>query len=203
MDAISAADFHDPVSLRDRMPPDAAEDRLVDRVRSGDREAAEALVRETYGGVFAALVRLCGGDRDLAADLAQETFRRAWEGFPGFAGRSRASTWLYRIAYNAFVNQLRRPRPVSLEDPKTTVLIPADPAPGAEEGLRAAQEQALLREAVLGLPEEWRFVVTARYWAALSVAEIAREEGVSTVAIRKRLRRALASLERTLEGKLS
>jgi RNA polymerase sigma-70 factor (ECF subfamily) len=202
MDAISAADLHDPVSMRDRMPPDAVEDRLVERIRSGDREAAEALVREAYGGVFAALVRLCDGDRDLAADLTQETFRRAWEGFPGFAGKSRASTWLYRIAYNTFLNQLRRPRPASLENPRAPA-PPLDPAPGPDEGLQAAQVQSLLREAVLGLPEEWRFVVTARYWAALSVAEIAREEGVSTVAIRKRLRRALASLERMLEGKLS
>ncbi|MFY9826173.1 MAG: sigma factor-like helix-turn-helix DNA-binding protein, partial [Thermoanaerobaculia bacterium] len=55
-----------------------------------------------------------------------------------------------------------------------------------------------LRRAVLALPEELRFTVTALFWGDLPVKEIARQEGVTTVAIRKRLKRALARLAQAL-----
>ena len=59
------------------------------------------------------------------------------------------------------------------------------------------------RRAVLALPEPLRFAVTARYWAGLTSPEIARLEGVSPVGARKRLLRALSSLERTLVSEVS
>src|SRR5437588_687885 len=59
-------------------------------------------------------------------------------------------------------------------------------------GDRAAGER--LRRAVLALPEDLRFTVTALYWGELPVREVARHEGVTTVAIRKRLKRALQAL---------
>lgn len=180
------------------MPTTVQELQLLERVRSGDREAAEELVLATYRPIFAALVRLCGGNPELAADLTQETFRRAWQSLAGFDGRARASTWLYRIAYNAFLNHIRGPlRAVSLEEGGAASA--PDPSPDIEQRLAAADSLRLLREAVLALPEGLRFVITARYWAELSVRDIARDQGVSTVAIRKRLRRALACLEEALE----
>ena len=170
------------------MPTIGQELQLLERVRSGDREAAEALAAATYRPLFAALVRLCG-DRDFAADLTQETFRRAWEALPGFDGRSRLSTWLYRIGYNAFLNHLRRPhRMVSLEG--QDVDPPEDPSLSTEDRLAGAEAIRHLREAVLELPEALRFLVTAHYWAGFTVRDLAREEGITTVAIRKRLRSA-------------
>ena len=56
-----------------------------------------------------------------------------------------------------------------------------------------------LRRAVLALPEELRFAVTAHFWGEVPVREIARQEGLSSVAIRKRLRRAVSRLRAELE----
>jgi RNA polymerase sigma-70 factor (ECF subfamily) len=198
MGTMTAAGVAAPVSYREGMAEQEEERRLLERVRGGDREAAEGLVEATYGAVFAGLVRLCGGDRDLASDLTQETYRRAWQAFSGFDGRARFSTWLYRIAYNVFANHARRPmRAVPLEG--DGVPTPADPAENAEASVESSETLARLRRAVLSLPEELRFSVTARFWAGQSVSDIARQEGVTTVAIRKRLRRALATLEAALE----
>ena len=181
------------------MPTTGQELQLLERVRSGDREAAEALAAATYRPVFSALFRLCG-DRDLAADLTQETFRRAWEALPDFDGRSRLTTWLYRIGYNAFLNHLRRPhRMVSLDGDAGAIAPPADPSLSMEDRLTGAETLRLLREAVLALPDDLRFLVTARYWAGIPVRDLARAEDITTVAIRKRLRRALASLEEAME----
>jgi RNA polymerase sigma-70 factor (ECF subfamily) len=172
------------------------EGRLLAALAAGDREAAERLVEQTYRGVFALLRRLCG-DQDLASDLTQETYRKAWDALSGFDGRARFSTWLCRIAYNTFLNHLRRPRRmVPLED--TIEATVADPAPAADETVGQTVAGDRLRKAVLALPEDLRFTVTALFWGDLPVKEVARQEGVTTVAIRKRLKKALRLLERTL-----
>lgn len=198
MVTMTAAGTASPVSFQKGMSAEMEERRLLERIRAGDRRAAETLVEGTYSEVFASLVRLCG-DRDLAADLTQETYRKAWQSLPGFDGRSRFSTWLYRIAYNALLNHMRQHlRVVPLEGNGATV--PTDPAGSAEEAIGNSEISLRLRRAVLALPEQLRFPVTARFWAGQSVSDIARHEGVTTVAIRKRLRRALANLESALQG---
>jgi RNA polymerase sigma-70 factor (ECF subfamily) len=176
---------------------DSQEGRLLAALAAGDRQAAERLVERTYRGVFALLRRLCG-DPDLAADLTQETYRKAWDALAGFDGRSQFSTWLCRIAYNTFLNHLRRPRRlVPLEDRHEATV--ADPAPAADELVGRAVAGDRLRRAVLELPEDLRFTVTALFWGDLPVREVARHEGITPVAVRKRLKRALAALARALE----
>jgi RNA polymerase sigma-70 factor (ECF subfamily) len=178
-------------------PPERDEGALLEALREGDLAAAAGLVDATYGRIHAALFRLCG-DRDLAADLTQETYRKAWQSLADFAGRARFSTWLFRIAYTTFLNHVRRPmRLVPLADLDPTAL--ADPAPGGEEEMAALEEHRRLRQAVLALDDPLRFAVTARYWAELPSHEIARLEGVSGAAIRKRLARALERLEVALQ----
>ena len=173
------------------------EGRLLSALAAGDRQAAERLVEQTYRGVFALLRRL-SGDPDLAADLTQETYRKAWDALPGFDGRSQFSTWLYRIAYTTFLNHVRRPRLLVPMEEEREAAIP-DPAPPPDEsaGLSVAGDR--LRRAVLALPDDLRYTVTALFWGDLPVKEIARHEGVTPVAIRKRLKRAFAALALALE----
>ena len=173
------------------------ERQLLDAIRSGDRSAAEELVERTYSAVFASLFRLCS-DSDLAADLTQETYQKAWAALPRFDGRSQLFTWLYRIAYTTFLNHIRRPRRVtSIDDDKVPEV--SDDAPSAHEVLQTNEESARLRAAVLRLPEDLRFTVTAHFWGGLAVKEIARIEDITTVAIRKRLHKAFSLLESILE----
>jgi RNA polymerase sigma-70 factor, ECF subfamily len=173
------------------------EERLLADLAAGDRSAAERLVERTYRGVFALLRRLCG-DPELAADLTQETYRKAWAALPGFDRRSRFSTWLFRIAYTTFLNHLRRPRRlVPLEEKHEAVVM--DPAPAADEVMGREVQGDRLRRAVLALPEELRYTVTALFWGELPVKEVASQQGVTAVAIRKRLKRALRMLALTLE----
>lgn len=170
---------------------------LLSSIRGGDRAAAEEIVERTYSAVYASLYRLCG-DGDLAADLTQETYRKAWEALGGFDGRSQLFTWLYRIAYTTFLNHIRRPRLMTSLDAPEAPEMP-DKAPSADEVLSGAEEAERLRRAVLKLPEDLRFTVTAHFWGGLAVKEIARIEDVTTVAIRKRLHKAFGLLETSLE----
>jgi RNA polymerase sigma-70 factor (ECF subfamily) len=177
------------------------ERRLLNAIRSGDRMAAEELVERTYSAVYASLYRLCG-DGDKAADLTQETYRKAWEALAGFDGRSQFFTWLYRIAYTTFLNSIRRPRRmVSLDEPEAPEM--PDERPGADDVLSHSEEAEHLRAAVLTLPEDLRFTVTAHFWGGLSVKEIAKIEDITTVAIRKRLHKAFGLLESSLDEERS
>ena len=177
------------------------ERRLLEAIRSGDRAAAEELVERTYSAVYASLCRLCG-DSDLASDLTQETYQKAWAALSGFDGRSQLFTWLYRIAYTTFLNHVRRPRrTTSLDEPDAAEI--RDDSRGADEIIAENQEWERLRAAVLQLPEDLRFTVTAHFWGGLAVKEIAGIEEITTVAIRKRLHRAFSMLESLLEGEVS
>ncbi len=166
-----------------------------------DRQSAEELVDRTYRLIYAALFKLTGGDAELAADLTQETYRKAWAGLAKFEGKAQLSTWLYRIAYTTFLNHIRRPRLFVRMDDLAASALPTDPAPREDERLGRAEVEEHLRKAVLGLPDNLRFAVTARFWQGLPVTEIATLEEVSTVAVRKRLRRALRLLSLALTEK--
>lgn len=173
------------------------EGRLLAALAAGDRQAAERLVERTYRGVYNLLRRLCG-DPDLAADLTQDTYRKAWDALPGFDRRSQFSTWLFRIAYTTFLNHLRRPRRLVPLEEKHEAAVP-DPAPAADEVVGQGLEGDRLRRAVLALPDDLRYTVTAVFWGELPVKEIARQEGITTVAIRKRLKKAFRLLALALE----
>lgn len=175
----------------------AEEAALLANLADGDRAAAEALVDRTYRNVYALLCRLAR-DPDLAADLTQETYRRAWAAIGSFDGRSQFGTWLYRIATNTFLNHVRRPRPLVPLDDELEATLP-DGAPRQDDEAIEAQIQERLRKAVLGLPEELRFTVAARYWADAPVAEIAKADGISEVAVRKRLKHAFRLLAAELQ----
>lgn len=176
--------------------PWSEEQKLLTAIRAGDAAAAEELVERTYSAVFASIYRLCS-DRDLAADLTQETYQKAWGALSGFDGRSQLFTWLYRIAYTTFLNHIRRPRRMTSLDEPDSIDV-ADETPPADEVLVDQEEAEHLREAVMKLPEDLRFTVTAHFWGGLPVKEIARIEDITTVAIRKRLHKAFSLLESML-----
>jgi len=171
---------------------------LLDALGAGDRNAAERWVESTYGLVFAALVRLSGGDRDLASDLTQETYRKAWQSLAGFRRGASSATWLYRIAYTTFLNHVRRPHRLVPLDAEQGEAV-ADPAPSSEELLAGGEARGRVRRAVMALGEPLRFTLTAHYWAGLAPKEIARLEGITSVAVRKRLRKAIALLDTLLQ----
>lgn len=177
--------------------PWSEERALLTAIRAGDEQAAEELVERTYSAVFASLCRLCG-DSDLAADLTQETYQKAWAALKGFDGRSQLFTWLYRIAYTTFLNHIRRPRRMTSLEEKEGFDVRDESTP-VDQMLASAEEAERLRAAVLKLPEDLRFTVTAHFWGGLPVREIAQIEEITTVAIRKRLHKAFSILETLLD----
>ena len=82
---------------------------VIDRARRGDQEAFAAVIRHYDPGLRALTFRLLG-DRDRMDDVLQEAYVKAFKALPRFRGEAKLGTWLYRIAYNAAVDELRRSR---------------------------------------------------------------------------------------------
>jgi RNA polymerase sigma-70 factor, ECF subfamily len=120
----------------------ADDSALIERVRTGDRDAFGALVKRYQRRVYATAFHMTGQHSD-ADDVAQETFVRAFRGLRTFDGRCDFYTWLHRITVNVALNHLRARRrgPTLLTTPGDTDQKEA----GAEADPRAASES---REAV-------------------------------------------------------
>jgi RNA polymerase sigma-70 factor (ECF subfamily) len=93
------------------MNPNNDDRALVDRVvLLDDRHAFATLVRHHQAAVRAFLVRLCCGDEELAADLAQDTFLRGYQRLASWRREGALASWLFGIAYRAFLTERRRAR---------------------------------------------------------------------------------------------
>ena len=195
-----AAAMTDTVSSQPAAAPRAerSDRQLLAALAAGDRSAADVLVNRTYRQTWAALFRLTGGDAELASDLTQDTYRKAWTALRSFDGRARFSTWLYRIAYTTFLNHVRRPRRVVPMEEGTAERA-RDEGDNPEQAAARSQGGDLLRRAVINLPDPLRETVTARFWGEVPVRELAAADGISEVAVRKRLRKALSILRQTME----
>src|SRR5207249_3467157 len=128
--------------------PDRSEEveegRLIQRARSGDRDATGQLIDRYQKHVYNLAYRLCG-NYDDANDITQEAFLRVFHSLGNFRGESNFSTWLYRIVTNVFLDERKKQRVRShssleeyleLEDSTVARQI-EDPNPGPEESITA------------------------------------------------------------------
>ena len=82
----------------------------LDALRAGDRVEFSRLVEATHANIYRLALKMLGNQQD-AEDVLQETFLKAYRHMNGFDGRSKLSTWLFRIATNEALMVLRRHRP--------------------------------------------------------------------------------------------
>jgi RNA polymerase sigma-70 factor (ECF subfamily) len=177
-------------------PQSRAPTALVERARAGDREAFARLYEALFPGVsryVGAMVR----NPDRAEDVVAQAFLLAWQGLPKMRRPERFEPWLFRIAHNATISELRRRRTVPLEE----LGDPADPSrlssPAALLDLQA--DHALVQQALRQLPPEQREVLVMRFLRELSHSEVARALGKSEQATRALQYRALRRLSSLLE----
>ena len=164
-------------------------DRLCERARAGDRQAASELVTLFYERVYSYLRRLSGNEED-GADLTQKTFCKAWSSIGSFQGRSSFSTWLHGIAYHVYVDWRRQKNFTDTPTDDWWESRAADgPSPfeDAAEREMAQQLYALVEQ----LEEEARQTVHLHYYQGLSLKETAEVLGVATSTVKYRLREAL------------
>lgn len=185
--------------------PDELEPLLA-AARGGDRRAMEDLLRLTYDHVYPVCRRMVGNDTD-AADAAQEALISVVRGLARFDGRSRYTTWLYRIAVNASIDELRRRsrrRVVPFRaatavagGPPFRATVPAsDPVEPvfAGEGPEDVVGMLDVEAALLALPLDYRAAVVLRDVCGLDYAEIAEVLAIPGGTVRSRIARGRSLL---------
>ena len=164
---------------------------LVAQAKQGDRAALDRLLRLHQPRVHLVCRRITGNDAD-ALDATQEALIAIVRGLPRFDGRSRFSTWAYRIATNACLDELRRrrrrPEP-GLDDYRG--VEPVQPGGSPEEVVVA---RVLVDEALAALAPDFRAAVVLRDVCELDYAEIAEVLNIPAGTVRSRIARGRAQL---------
>jgi RNA polymerase sigma-70 factor, ECF subfamily len=183
---------------------------LLAGLRKGEPDACTCLVKRFAPLVYAKAVRMVG-DPDEAEGVLQLTFIKACEKFATFEGRSALGTWLYRIAANEALMQLRRrPAPMeSIDDLAETIRAedipqnlhawPIDPA----TAVLGAELRGQLERALAALPESLRTVFVLREIEGLNTEETATALDLGESAVKVRLHRARLRLRELLAGYLN
>ncbi|TSA28007.1 MAG: sigma-70 family RNA polymerase sigma factor [Bacteroidetes bacterium] len=171
----------------------------IDRVLGGDRSAFTGLVAKHKNMVFSIVLRITQ-NREDAEEVAQDVFLKAFGSLGSFERKSKFSTWLFRIAYNAAISKTRRKKVefVGLNDRIITNYTEDEIQ--AQSGQLDQQERKMLIDTALKkLPEEDNLLITLFYKAENSVEEISSIMGLSESNVKVRLYR----VRKKLYGELS
>jgi RNA polymerase sigma-70 factor (ECF subfamily) len=172
--------------------PDPDDDLLIRRAKRGDSSATDALLRRHYDSVRAVCHRIVinPADADDATQIALISIVRA---LPSFDGRSKFSTWIYRIATNAALDEIRRirRRPIPSPDGNMYDSVRRDVSDPVDAQLDVSA-------ALAQLPEDYRSAVVLRHIADLDYEEIAEVLGVPIGTVRSRISRGRSQLAQIL-----
>jgi RNA polymerase sigma-70 factor (ECF subfamily) len=180
----------------------ADDDQLIARVAEGDRRAFELLYDRYSATVYGVVLRILG-DRELAEDAVQEIFVRVWKRAASF-DRSRAfAPWLFGIAHNYCIDELRRrrvrPQPV-YEDDEHPVLSDIPDEADVGEAAVLTDQRRIVRAALDQLPEEQRQALILAYFGGLTQQEIATRLNNPLGTVKTRMRLGLQKLRSLLQG---
>ena len=174
------------------------DNEAIVRCQNGDREAFRHLV-DQYRDVLFGTAVLMTGNRAVAEEQVQEALLSAWRGIRGFRAGRPFKPWVLRILVNAVLSQQRRRTlpTVNLDgnSPDGPEAVNGDPV----ETLDSLEDRLALRRAIAGLSPDHRQVVALRYFAGLTVPEVARTLGIREGTVKSRLHRALALLREQLD----
>lgn len=181
------------------------ESDLLIRFQSDDPASALTELFEAFADPVYRLAMQILEDETAAEDVVQETFLSAITHRSGFEGRSKISSWLYRIAYNAALNRLRKNRelPLPEEDPNDESPTPM-PSTLVEwtltpEEVNADKEAGdHLEKAIMSLPMKYRIVFYLRDIEDQSTEQTAGVLGLTETAVKVRLHRARLALRENL-----
>jgi len=170
-------------------------------------------VEQNSASVYNVALKLLGDEQE-AEDVLQETFMSAFRALESFEARSKLSTWLYRIAYNASLMRLRKRKQMTtfslerasldkdgFEAPASGQLVDWSTVP--DEELLTAEAREEMDRAIAELPESLRSTFVLRDIQGLSGAETAEVLGITVQAVKTRLHRARLQLRDRLSDYFS
>ena len=177
-----------------------SEKSLINLVKKGDKKAYEVLVLQYQDRLVFSVYKFLK-DYELAQDIAQETFVKAFKNIEKFRGDSSFYTWIYRIAINTAKNFLSsKSRKSEIYDDEIMELKLSESAVTSEnpENILEAEElRSLMMDAIQGLPDDIRTTLSLREFDGLSYEEIAEVQNCPIGTVRSRIHKGREILDKT------
>ncbi len=180
------------------------EPALVAEAVAGSEDAFRTLVERYQRPVFSLILRMVQ-DRGSAEDITQEVFVKAWLALARYDPRRRFASWLFKIASNAAIDQLRRRKlpttPIESSEPdQRSILdrIEDERSESPDTRVRRQEIGAALEAAIAALRPEYRLVVLLRFREELPYRDIAEATGMPLGTVKTNLRRARRQIEERL-----
>jgi RNA polymerase sigma-70 factor, ECF subfamily len=174
---------------------------VIARAKGGDEEAFH-IIFNRYGRPVLSFINDIVRNRELAEELAQETFVRAYRSLGGLKDESRLSTWLFGIARNVVRESARHARRderrIGLDEPESLKLTTGEVLP--EGAVLDRELNGRIRRALLELDHDKRLVFSLKIFHEKSYEEISAITGHSIGKLKTDLHRARAQMRRHLEG---
>ena len=192
------------IKVRDADQQDEhAEQLLIEQTRSGNSDSFDKLVSMHSPQLYSISLRILQNHAD-AEDNVQNALLKAYENIDGFEGRSRFSTWLFRIAVNEALMRMRRLHPVHLPLDSLTLEGEKDPVSSISDDRPDPERQYLAKEltaaAFLGLPEHLVEMFIRIKLEGWSHRELAHEIGITMPALKSRIFYARARMREQLRA---
>lgn len=176
--------------------------KLVEMAQQGDSRAFGILIENYERLVYNVVYRMLPNHEDVK-DVSQEVFLKAYKYLGKFDGKASFSTWIYRIAVNTSIDELRKRKgheTISIDketDTNEGILKKeyADHSAGVEEQVIAKESMAQIKQAMENLSTEHRVIITLRDLEGLSYAEISEITETSLGTVKSRLARARKALK--------
>ncbi|HOM03599.1 MAG TPA: sigma-70 family RNA polymerase sigma factor [Acetivibrio sp.] len=185
-----------------------SEKELIDRAKKGDVEAFEQLIEGCQKKVFNIAFRMLG-NYDDASELAQEVFLKAYKSIKNFKGDSLFNTWIYKVATNACLDEIRKrknKKVVFLDEDiefngneiKRQI---KDDSPGPELTAEDNELKRAVKDSINMLSEEYRTVIVLRDIQGFSYEEISQIIKCPEGTVKSRINRARQALKKILQQK--
>ena len=172
---------------------------LLRQVAQGDRNAFARFYQATSPKLYGIVLRILGR-RDVADEVLQEVFVIIWERAGTFEpGRASPITWIAAIARNKAIDEVRRKRPLALEDTPEALQV-ADPGLLASETVERSDEYRRLERCLATLDEEKQAIVKLAYLQGWSREQLAERFGHPVPTIKTWLHRSLKQLKDCLSS---
>ena len=166
---------------------------LLQRIKLKDHKAAERLIENYYEKVYGLIYSLCKC-QETAEDLTHDTFIKVWNSICSFNGLSRFSTWLYRIAFNCFVDWQRKQRIyMSIDKDIENSSINENPL----HAISSSEVHQKILEEIDLLPKKLRDMVILHYQHDFSQSEIAKILDIPEGTVKSRINSALQKIRQS------
>ncbi len=180
--------------------------KIIAEALAGDQKAYAFLVEKHRKAIFHIINRIVRND-EIARDLVQETFMKAFSSLASYRSEYRFSTWLYKIAANSSIDHLRKKRiqalsldrPIETSDGTMEIEVP-DYSFHPERELVKKQQRVSIEEAIQSLPDKYREVIIYRHKDDKSYDEIAELLDIPVGTVKARIFRARELLKKKLKN---